>query len=246
MQADFAIIGGTGIGPKLETMDAQPVSMTNRFGPVEGSVMQHNGLRILLLQRHSAGHKVPPHKIDYRAMAQAVADAECKGCLASAAVGSLRKELPVGTIVICSDFIDFTGRNITMFEDEVVHTDMSESMPLSGALVLAARDRAIAVKEYGIYATTNGPRYETPAEIRMLQTCGANLAGMTAGTEAVLFSELGIPYGCVAVVTNLATGIGDGGLAHTEVVDVMEREGHKVVELLLRACEIIDQKSEQK
>lgn len=236
MQADFAIIGGTGIGPRLEKMDAKPVTLENRFGAVQGSIMHHQGTDILLVQRHSAGHKTPPHKVNYRAIAQAVKDAGCRGCIASAAVGSLRKELPVGSIVICSDFLDFTGRNITMFEDEVVHTDMSESMPLSGALVLAARDLGVDVREYGIYATTNGPRYETPAEIRMLQVCGANLAGMTAGTEAILFSELGVPYGCVAVVTNLATGIGEDKLQHGEVVDVMEREGKKVVDLLLGAC----------
>lgn len=227
----------------MEKLDAQPVSMQNSFGEVQGFILQHKGMDILLVQRHSSGHKLPPHKINYRAIAQAIKDAGCKGCMASAAVGSLRKELPVGSIVICSDFLDFTGRNITMFEDEVVHTDMSESMPLSGALVLAARDLGVDIKEYGIYATTNGPRYETPAEIRMLQVCGANLAGMTAGTEAILFSELGVPYGCVAVVTNLATGIGEDKLHHGEVVDVMEREGSKVVELLLGACGLLSRQA---
>ncbi|MER3496125.1 MAG: 5'-methylthioadenosine phosphorylase, partial [Armatimonadota bacterium] len=71
--------------------------------------------------------------------------------------------------------------------------------------------------ESGTYLNLNGPRYETPAEVRLFGQWGADVVGMTAGSEAILMKEAGVPYACVAVVTNLGTGLSSTPLSHKEV-----------------------------
>jgi len=82
----------------------------------------------------------------------------------------------------------------------------------------------------------DGPRYETPGEIEMLRKLGGDIVGMTAATEAIAFRELGVPYACLAVVTNHAAGMGAAELGHEEVVEVMESAGEKAVRLFLEAA----------
>src|SRR5687768_16424786 len=123
-----AIIGGTGIGEMLREADGEPVRVETRFGELH-AMRRTDG--ILVVSRHGAGHKLPPHKVPYRAIAAGLADLGIETCLGSAAVGSLRDDLPPGTLTAVSDFIDFTGRNITMFEDDVKHTDFTPGVSIS-------------------------------------------------------------------------------------------------------------------
>src|SRR5438309_8961953 len=104
MLADVALIGGTGIGDVLAAESGQPVCILTKFGPMRGRVIDSEGVRILLLQRHSAGHRLPPHLVNYRAFALGLKQVGIRWCLASAAVGSLRREWPAGSMIACSDF----------------------------------------------------------------------------------------------------------------------------------------------
>ncbi|RYG71773.1 S-methyl-5'-thioadenosine phosphorylase, partial [bacterium] len=99
-----------------------------------------------------------------------------------------------------------------------------------------ASERGLELKDGGVYLNLNGPRYETPREVRTFGTFGADVVGMTAGTEAVVMRETGVPYALVAVVTNLGTGLSATDLHHGEVEDVMKARGGDVVNLLLGAC----------
>lgn len=233
---DVGLIGGTGIGEILLRLAGGPVHVPTPFGLLRGRALEVKARRVLIVSRHSSGHKVPPHSVNYRAMAMGLRSVGARVCFSSAASGSLREDWPGGTMALCNDFLDLTGRNITLFDREVVHTDFSAPFGKKGrkALLEAAKAQGIPMQE-GVYVCANGPRYETPREIQLYRQFGGDLVGMTAATEAVVMREAEIDYSCLAVVTNLAAGIGPHELSHSEVVDEMKRSGKKAVDLLLDA-----------
>jgi 5'-methylthioadenosine phosphorylase len=241
MHIDVGIIGGTGIGERLLALAERPVHIPTPYGLLRGKLLNVGGRSAMLISRHSAGHKVPPHKVNYRAMA---AGLQCVGatvCFATAATGSLREDWPNGTMVACTDFLDLTGRNVTMHDRDVVHTDFSFPFGARGRKALAgAADAVGATLQQGVYLCGNGPRYETPREIQLYRQLGGDVVGMTAASEAVVMRETGIDYSCLAVVTNLAAGIAEQELSHEEVVEEMQRSGEKAVALLLEAVKRVD------
>lgn len=236
MKAVAAIIGGTGVGERLSALGGRPVCVPTSLGSMRGRLLELSGVPTILVKRHSAGHKVPPHLVNYRAIALGLKAIGVRLCLASAAVGSLRPEWPSGTLVVPRDIYDLTGRNLTLFDRQVVHTDFSTPLPGRDSLLAGAALSHTAVIDGGVYVCGNGPRYETPNEIAVYATFG-DLVGMTAATEAILMREAGIDYGLLAVVTNLACGISKHPLSHVEVVDEMERSGANAVRVLQSALE---------
>jgi 5'-methylthioadenosine phosphorylase len=186
----------------------------------------------MLVKRHSGGHKVPPHLVNYKAIALGLQALGVQKCFATAAVGSLRPEWEAGTLVVPSDFLDLTARNATLFDRIVVHTDFSRPLPAREALLEGARRESVAVEDGGVYVCGNGPRYETPHEIQVYARIG-DVVGMTAASEAILLREAGIDYGLLAVVTNLACGIAGEPLSHGEVVDEMRRSGETAIRVLI-------------
>jgi 5'-methylthioadenosine phosphorylase len=238
MRVQAAIIGGTGLGHHIEAMPGRYMFVTTPHGLVKGKLVTQDGAEIYCVRRHSAGHKVPPHQVNYLAVAYALKSLQISGCLASAAVGSLNQNWKVGDFVMCDDFIDLSARGITAFDDSVEHRDFTEpfSDQLRQTVLKAAQERGVSVASGGIYANMNGPRYETPQEVKTAAILGANLVGMTAGSEAVVMRELKVPYACVCVVTNAAAGIEDGPLDHQDVVAVMEQKGKTLLSLLLESA----------
>jgi 5'-methylthioadenosine phosphorylase len=207
-----------------------------RFGLAKGRLVTIGGTQVFVVARHSEGHATPPHRVNYRAIAEAVHTLGARRCVATAAVGSLQPDWMPGTFVACSDFLDLSGRNLTMHDREVLHTDFSDPVsPLVHAALIETSDGPIQAS--GVYLGLNGPRYETPQEIRTFRGLGADVVGMTAATEAVLMRELGIDYGCLAIVTNLAAGISLTPLSHQEVVEEMGRSGDRAVAHLVRVVE---------
>ena len=114
-----AIIGGTGID-KSEYFKLQAKTVSTPFGDVE--YMEKNG--IILLPRHSKGHSVPPHRINYLANIEALSKLGVDSVVAIYAVGSITEKVPFLSYGILSDYMDFSGRNITFFSDRVKHTDV--------------------------------------------------------------------------------------------------------------------------
>jgi len=241
MRARVALIGGTGIGQKLAMLGGEPTQIETPYGPVPATECDFEGTSLLILQRHGSGHKVPPHRVNYRAMASALQAEKVPFCLASAAVGSLRIDWGKGVFAICSDFLDLTFRQLTMHDDQVVHTDFTEPFDPRArhAMIRAAERLNLFVHHDAVYVCGNGPRYETPAEVRMMRALGGDVVGMTAATEAILMREVGIGYGCIAVVTNVGTGLGGEMLHHGEVVDVMEEHGQQIADLMLESARML-------
>ncbi|MDD9823311.1 MAG: S-methyl-5'-thioinosine phosphorylase, partial [Gammaproteobacteria bacterium] len=170
------------------------------------------------LRRHGAGHRIPPHRVNYRANLWALRQAGVARIVACAAVGGIDRALPVGGLVVPEQLIDATwGRAHTFFDGasgeldalgDLQHIDFSRpySEKLRADLLAAARRAGVAVAPAGVYAVTQGPRLETAAEIDALERGGASIVGMTGMPEAALARELGIKYATLAIVVNPAAG----------------------------------------
>ncbi|MCS7209976.1 MAG: MTAP family purine nucleoside phosphorylase [Fimbriimonadales bacterium] len=225
-----AIIGGTGV-QRLPgwTLQAERV-VAEGICWYEGAL---NGEPTLLLPRHAKGHTVPPHRIPHARHVRLLKEHGVQAVLATAAVGSLRHDWTPGTLVVLSDFLDFTRQVTTLYDEQVVHTDFSEpfSPLLRHALLHAAQQLNIPVQPQGVYVCAPGPRYETPAEIRMFRMFGGDVIGMTVVPEAVLCREAGIHYAALAVVTNLGTGLSEQPLTHEEVTAVMQGATERIAQL---------------
>lgn len=241
----LAIIGGTGLEETAGNLsDRTEEQIATPYGQVLLTSGSLNGTPVVFLPRHGPEHESAPHKINYRANIYALKEKGVTGILAAAAVGSLKDDFAPGDFVLLDQFLDFTKNRLSTFFDEgkiVRHTDMTE--PFAGslrlALLRAAADLGTRIHPEGTYVCTEGPRFETPAEIRMFKILGADVVGMTVVPEVVLANELTIPYACVSVVTNMAAGIAGHNLTFEECDDVMAGRRDSLMGLLTAAAVII-------
>ncbi|MFQ3610991.1 MAG: MTAP family purine nucleoside phosphorylase [Fimbriimonadales bacterium] len=232
----IALIGGSGV-QQLPGFSLVREGVSEKgISYYEGNLGEHP---VLLLPRHSKGHTVPPHRIDHAGHIRFLKEQGVQAVFATAAVGSLRPDWTPGTLVVLNDFLDFMRSVYTLYDTEVVHTDFTHpfSPLLREALLQSAHAQEIAVQPTGVYVCAPGPRYETPAEIRMFRLLGGDVVGMTVAPEAVMCREAGIHYACVSIVTNLGTGLSDQPLSHEEVVEVVGRATQQIAQLFLGAIE---------
>ena len=215
-----ALIGGSGFQrvPGLEITRAE--SIATPFGDPSDALQfgRLAGREWVFLRRHGAGHRIPPHRVNYRANLWALRQAGVARIVACAAVGGIDRALPVGGVGVPEQLIDATwGRAHTFFDGasgeldalgDLQHIDFSRpySEKLRADLLAAARRAGVAVAPAGVYAVTQGPRLETAAEIDALERGGASIVGMTGMPEAALARELGIKYATLAIVVNPAAG----------------------------------------
>jgi len=172
-------------------------------GEIAATAERHGAV---VLQRHGSGEYVLPHRIDHAANLRDLAERGCDRVLAIGSVGSLHAGLAVGSLVCPDDFIALQV-SLTALDDARAHA-MSGFDPDLRAEVLAAwrSSGAGELRDGGVYWQTTGPRFETPAEIRLI-SAHADLVGMTLASECVVAGELGLHYAAVCVVDNLANGI---------------------------------------
>lgn len=145
----------------------------------------------------------------------------CRSVLLTNAAGGIRAELTPGTLMLITDHLNLSGRNPLVGWSPAGHTpfiDLTRAYDaqLADAARAAARDLGQSLAE-GVYAGLLGPSYETPAEIRMLRTLGADAVGMSTVLEAIALRERGVRVGAVSCITNLAAGLSAAPLSHAEV-----------------------------
>ena len=243
----LAIIGGSGL-TKLANLEVtqRKVSRTpygEPSGPLTFGRIQDCDL--IFLARHGYGHTIAPHEVNYRANLWALRDAGADRIVSVASVGSIRKELKPGSLVIPDQIVDYTwGRRSTFFEGSgspVNHIDFTEpfSAALRKVLLKAAADCKEKVFDGGVYAATQGPRLETAAEINRLERDGAEIVGMTGMPEAALAREISLEYATIAVVANYAAGRGDS--AHAIPLDkigaILDEAMGRVRRIIEKVCE---------
>ncbi|MDH7480220.1 MAG: S-methyl-5'-thioadenosine phosphorylase [Syntrophomonadaceae bacterium] len=239
----LAIIGGTGVYDSDILGDTREQLIKTPYGEVTVRVGQFHGREVAFVPRHGPEHQVPPHRINYRANIWSLRHLGVERAIATAAAGSLNPDLHPGDLVMIDQFLDFTrGRVQTFYEGGpggVVHVDVTHPYcrQLRQALFNSGKKHQLRVHYRGTYVCTEGPRYETAAEIRMFRLLGGDLVGMTNVPEVVLARELGICYAAVAMVTNYAAGISPTALTHQEVLAVMGRNLNNLRRLIMETLE---------
>lgn len=247
MKSEIAVIGGTGVyNPKILSALSEEVVETP-FGSVKVTMGELEGKRITFLARHGHNHKVPPHLINYRANIFALKKLGVKKIIATAAVGSLNEKMQPGDFVLVDQFIDFTKNRVNTFyeggQNGVLHVDMTNPYcPSLREDILKYAKEDINFHSKGTYVCTEGPRFETPAEIKMFHNWGGDLVGMTSVPEVILARELGMCYASIAMVTNFAAGISNNQLTHEEVKDTMNLNTEKLQKILFNVLKNIDSK----
>lgn len=211
-----AIIGGTGFYSIPGAVFREQIVETP-YGRARVFQGEEQFADLFFVARHGVRHSLPPHRINYRANIKALEQLGVRRVLATFAVGSLRLEIPPLALVAIDQFLDFTqNRASTFYDDErlgFAHTDMTNPL-CSGLratlLKLAQERRELSILPSGTYVCTNGPRFETPAEIRMFARLGGDVVGMTGVPEIPLARELGLHYAAVAYVINYGAGLETG------------------------------------
>ena len=236
----FGVIGGSGFAAGFGEMRWETLSTPYGEARV-GFADLSPSVELVFLPRHGPGHRVPPHRINHRANIDALRALGVEAVVATAAVGSLREDYAPGSFVVLDDFIDLTRGPVTTFFEEignVTHTDFSA--PFDGGLrdlLMGTYAGMPTLHKKGTYLCLSGPRYETPAEVRLFAQWGADVVGMTVAPEAILAREAALPYAAVAIVTNFGCGLVTGlPLSHAEVEAAMADARRTLMDWLLRAA----------
>lgn len=202
----LGIFGGSGFYELLQ--NPEELDIDTPYGKPSDKLMKGklDWREVFFLPRHARGHKIPPHKINYRANLWAMKEAGVTKIVAPCAVGSLHREISPGTFVICDSYIDRTRRGgaDTFFDGpKVCH--MSSVDPycasLRGQVLAACQKIGVSAKDGGTLVVINGPRFSTISESKWFSTF-ADVIGMTGYPEVVLANELGICYATIGLVTD--------------------------------------------
>jgi 5'-methylthioadenosine phosphorylase len=194
------ILGSSALGPGGEQIAA--------------AAAQHGAA---IVQRHGAKGDpyVLPHRIDYEANLRPLAEQGVDRVLAISSVGSLKPELPVGTLVCPDDFIALHLHR-SIYDDPRAHSAPSFDQELRAEAIAAWAAGGQEAVDGGVYWQAIGPRFETPAEIRLM-AAHADVVGMTVAAECVVAGELGLQYAALCMVDNLANGLGPARLSIAEI-----------------------------
>lgn len=217
-EAEVGVIGGSGLYELLE--DAVEVAVETPYGAPSDpiAVGTVGGRRVAFLPRHGRDHRLPPHRIPYRANLWALRSLGVREVLAPCAVGSLRPELGPGTLVVPDQLVDRTsGRSQTYYDSGAAHVTFADPYCPRGRRTAVDRGRAsgFPVADGGTVVVVEGPRFSTRAESRWFADLGWSVVNMTGHPEAVLARELALCYTALALVTDFDAGV-EGGRPVTQ------------------------------
>ncbi len=201
--------------PMAELPGFAPPSVAGHANVIR-SVRTTDGRPVLVLLGRVHGYEGHPLETVVHGVRTAV-KAGCHTVLLTNAAGGLRDDLRVGQPVLLCDQLNLTGQSPLTGLQSVLPRFVDMTDAFSPRLRDLARSLDPLLVE-GVYAGVAGPQYETPAEIRMLQRLGADLVGMSTVHEVVAARHVGAEVLGLSLVTNLAAGLGDGGLDHADVV----------------------------
>ncbi|RMH06545.1 MAG: S-methyl-5'-thioadenosine phosphorylase, partial [Aquificota bacterium] len=255
--------GGSGLYEMegLEVVDR--LRLTTPFGEPSSDIVvaKVGDKKVCFLSRHGKGHTYPPHLVPYRANLWALKELGVKRVLAICAVGSINRFFRPGDFVLVDDLLDFTKNRVGTYyegkfsvkvegedkpsrllrEGKVVHIDVSQLYcPQMRKVLMEVLDvLKLTYHPSGTYACTEGPRFETPAEIRALERLGADVVGMTGHPEGVLARELTMCYASLCVVANPAAGIASQRLTSKEVIELMEKKEGEIKKIIVEFVKLL-------
>lgn len=242
----IAVIGGSGVYDPDMLKDVRVEKVETPYGDVDVQIGTYAGKEVAFLTRHGSKHSIPPHMINYQANIYALKKIGVRKIISTTAVGSLNKAMQLSDFVLPNQFLDFTkNRRCTFYEGGqrgVAHVDVSNPYcpDLRQKLAELGKRLGIHVINGGVYVCTDGPRYETPAEIRMFAQLGGDLVGMTNVPEVTLAHEAEMCYVTISMVTNMAAGITENKLTHKEVMEAMAANSSNFRKLIMAMLEELD------
>lgn len=238
---EIAILGGSAL-PQLKGIEITDQKIIETpYGPTSAPLLRglYEGFAITFLDRHGKGRSTPPHKINYQANIWALQQAGVEKILSVSIVGGIRSDMTPGHFAFPNQLIDYTyNRPNTFFEDDFNfsrHIDFTHPYcpELHKVLVEEALRLGLDFTDDATYGVTQGPRFETVAEVNRLERDGCDIIGMTAMPEAALARELGMRYASIAIVGTKAAGRSDGlHVDIQEIKSVVDDSLEKLYELL--------------
>ena len=232
----IGVIGGSGVAAVLDERERSVHRVATPWGAPSGPIEEGRlgGVRVLFLARHGPGHSIPPHRINYRANVDALRALGAEAIVTVSSVGSLREELPPGSFVLPSQFVDLTKLRPTTFYDggKVYHVSLADPFCPDLAAAAAAAGRAVGTPfaEGKTYVCVEGPRFSTRAESRFFRGF-ADVIGMTLVPEVTLARERALCYACLAMVTDFDVWA-DKPVDASEIVSTMTRNTERMGRLL--------------
>lgn len=233
MAPALAVIGGTSLYdlPGLESPRERPIE--TRWGAPSAPIMVGHlgGAEVAFLARHGRGHAVAPHRVNYRANIAALHAIGVRRVLAINTVGGITPRMAPGALVLPDQIIDYThGRQATFWDEDgpgtMRHAEFGEPYAPGFRAAVAAAAAAVGVTlvEPATYGATQGPRFETIAEVARMARDGCDVVGMTGMPEAALARELELDYACLAPVANWAAGCDERGTGLRDVPPISLEE----------------------
>jgi 5'-methylthioadenosine phosphorylase len=223
-RADIGVIGGSGFYSLLT--DPVAVTVPTPYGSPSESLAVGTlaGRRVAFLPRHGADHRLPPHRVPYRANLWALRSVGVRQVVSLSAVGSLRAEFGPGTLITPDQVVDRTSGRASTYvdaDDGVSHVPFADPYCARGraAANRAADASGTELVDGGTLVVVNGPRFSSRAESQEFQSHGWSVIGMTGQPEATLARELALCFCVLALVTDLDAGVEAGeGVTHAAVL----------------------------
>ena len=218
--ARIAVLCGTGMSAFASQLASAPGAAANtmrvdsEWGQVPVTLVSVKEDEVLIIDRHhsDSDSRTPPHRIEHRANVHAAASFQPELVLSINSVGSMRKDLPPGSIGVAVDVLDLAERPWTFYDDHATHTDRTSCFNSGASEICAKTLEAIQgqVTCDLVVAQCIGPQFETPSEIDALERLGADVVGMTLGPESRLVGERGLPHVALVCSSNWAAGRAPG------------------------------------
>jgi inosine/guanosine/xanthosine phosphorylase family protein len=238
-----AVVLGSGLGdfaaevtaiatiPYAELPEFPSTSVGSHAGHL---VLGHVGATPVAVLQGRA-HYYEDGKVDVMAGAiRAMAELGCETLIQTNAAGSLRLDMPPGSLMAISDHINFTGVNplFGTARDRFVDMVGAYDPTLLKKLMAVAKEAGVLCHE-GVYIWFSGPSFETPAEIRAARVLGADAVGMSTAPETILARHAGLKVVGLSLMTNYAAGLGGGeALGHEQTLAVAREASGKVCRVL--------------
>ncbi len=252
----IGIIGGSGLDNPDILKDSKDLEVDTKYGKPSSPLKMGKieGTEVVLISRHGREHTIPPSHVNYRANIQALKDTGCTHILATTAVGSLKKEIDRGHLVILDQFIDFTKHRKSSFHESFepynpMHTPMSKPFneELRDLLIETAEELDIPHHKKGTAVTIEGPRFSTKSESKMFQVLGADVINMSIATEASLANEANVSYAAIAISTDYDCWKEDEReVTWEEILKIFNENVDKVKKLIIKTIPKINSNKTRK
>ena len=238
----LGVIGGTAMTSlatdEIEVSRSDNIVAQTDYGPVPMLCIKSGPNELFFIERHHGSGTTPPHQINHRANIQALSGAGVDAILAVCSVGAIPVDFPPGSVGYATQYIDFTGVDMSFFKDDVKFTSMTEPFDseMNNKLHQVLSKIQPGLDLGRTYWLAHGPHFETKAEINAIEKLGGEVVGMTMPRECKLAAELEIPYAAILVSSNWAAGREPGdsskALDHSEVSATAETKLGPVIECI--------------